>query len=148
MTQLPNSDIFSQVKSLNLPLGEYAVIGSGVMSAYDIRKHEDIDLVVTQDLYKELKNRGWQSKQIKPDFEVIVLDTAEASPKMITLDNYQPSVELLIKKADIINGIAFTKLTDVLDLKRALGRDKDIHDILLIEDFLEKYPDQHTYFRP
>ncbi len=39
MTQLHNNDIFEQVKSLNLPIGKYAVIGSGVMSAYGIRTH-------------------------------------------------------------------------------------------------------------
>ncbi len=109
--------------------------------------HTDIDLVVTHDLYVQLKNQGWQTKQIKPDFEVVVLGIAEASPKMVTLDNYRPNIEELINKADIINNIAFTKLTDVVDSKRALGREKDINDILLIEDFLKKYPDPHTYFR-
>ncbi len=147
MTQLHNDDIFNQVKALNLPIGKYAVIGSGVMSAYNIRTHRDIDLVVTQDLYEELKNQGWQTKQIKPDFEVVFFGVAEASPKMVTLDNYQPNIESLINKADIINDVAFTKLTDVIDFKRALGREKDINDILLIEDFLKKYPDPHTYFR-
>jgi hypothetical protein len=147
MTRIHNDDIFNQVKSLNLPIGEYAVIGSGVMSAYDIRRHKDIDLVVTQDLYEELKNLGWRTKKIKPDFEVVIFGIAEASPKMITLDNYRPNIESLINEADVINGIAFTKLTDVIDFKRALSREKDINDILLIEDFLKKYPDPHTYFR-
>lgn len=147
-TQLPNNDIFSQVKSLNLPLGKYAVIGSGVMSAYNIHKHKDIDLVVTQDLYEELKIRGWQTKQIKLDFEVIVLGISEASYKIVTLDNYQPDVKFLINNADVINEIAFTKLNDVIDFKRALGREKDIQDIILIENFLKKHPQPHTYFKP
>jgi hypothetical protein len=147
MTQILKNDIFDQVRSLNLPIRKYAVIGSGVMSAYDIRTHKDIDLVVTQDLYEELKNQGWQIKQIKPDFEVVVSGIVEASSKMVTSDNYRPNIESLINEADVINGIAFTKLTEVADFKRVLGREKDVSDILLIEDFLKKYPDPHTYFR-
>jgi hypothetical protein len=146
MNIVTKNDIFDQVQSLNLPLGKYAVIGSGVMSAYGIRTHRDIDLVVTQDLYKELKKRGWQTKQINSDFEVVISGIAEASPKMVTLDKYQPNIESLIYNADIIDGVAFTKLGDVVDFKKALGREKDINDILLIEDFLKKYPTPHIYF--
>lgn len=147
MTHTHKHNIFNEVRSLNLPFGNYAVIGSGVMSAYGIRPHKDIDLVVTQDLYEELKKRGWQIKQVKPDFEVVVFGMTEASPKMVTLDNYKPAIESLIDNADVINDIPFTKLLDVIDFKRALGREKDINDILLIEDFLKKYPDPHAYLR-
>lgn len=138
MPPLANNDIFTQVKSLNLPFGEYAVIGSGVMSAYGIRAHRDIDLVITEELFLDLKKNGWKVKQIRPDFEVVVFGIVEASPKMVTLDNYKPDIQKLIKTADNINGVAFTKLTEVIDFKRALGRDKDMKDIEMIEDFLQK----------
>ena len=36
--------IVTEVLALELPLGQYVVIGSGTLSAYGIRKHNDIDL--------------------------------------------------------------------------------------------------------
>lgn len=107
------------------------------MSAHGIRGHQDIDLLVTPDLYDELKQRGWQVKQITADFAVVVCDIFEASPKMMTLPNYKPDIEKLIKTADIINDVAFVKLTDVIDFKRAMGREKDTNDIALIKKYLK-----------
>lgn len=54
-------NIFDHVKSLNLPFGEYVVIGSGVMSAHGIRQHKDVDLLVTPALYETLKKDGLDS---------------------------------------------------------------------------------------
>jgi hypothetical protein len=51
---------------------------------------------------------------------------------MLSLPNYNPDINMLIKNAEIINGLAFTRLTDVIDFKRALGRPKDLVDIDLI----------------
>ncbi len=132
-------NIFDQVKSLNLPFGKYAVIGSGVMSAHNIRVHRDVDLLVTKDLYQELKKRGWKTKSIKPDFEVLVFGDFEASPDMVTLENYKPDISRIIQKADVINDVSFSRLTDVIDFKRALGRDKDLTDISLIEEYLKNH---------
>ncbi len=130
--------IFDQVMTLELPIGEYAVIGSGVMSAYGIRVHNDVDLVVTKELYEELKQKGWKTKMVTPNFEVIENGIFEASPEMITLPNYRPDINSMIKNADIIQNIAFASLNDVIDFKRALGRDKDLVDIQLIQAYLSK----------
>lgn len=130
------NSIFNQVADLNLPFGEYAVVGSGVMSAHGIREHKDIDLLVTPRLYEELKAKGWKEKAIRPDFVVVENDIFEASPNMITLPMYQPDVPKLIREADIINGISFVKLEEVINFKRAMGREKDLKDIDLINNYL------------
>lgn len=134
-----------QVKDLDLPLGGYVVIGSGVMSAYGIRPHQDIDLLVTQNLYEELIERGWKHHQPKPGFDVLTYGIAEAAPNIGT-DAYCPDAHDLISRADIINGIAFTQLSDVIELKEALGRKKDIEDIELIRKFLDRYSEPLKYF--
>ena len=112
------------------------MIGSGTMSAHGIRNHQDIDLLVTDDLYSKLKDAGWEIQWPRPDFEYLKKGTAGASPKMVALSNYSPSLSTLISTADIINGIPFMSLEDLIQFKRALGRDKDIKDIVLIEKYI------------
>lgn len=128
--------IFERVAELGLPLGQYAVIGSGVMAAHGIRDFKDIDLLVTPELYEELKQKGWQEKAVRPDFIVIEKGMAEASPGIMTLPTYRPDISKLIAEADIINGIPFVKLEEVIAFKRAMGREKDFKDIELIENYL------------
>ena len=124
--------IIDQVRSLQLPLGEYAVVGGGVLSAHGIRDHKDIDLLVTPVLYEELKRRGWREYQKKSGHMVLTHGDAEASPAMVCVGAYQPDIRDIIARADIIGGIAFSSLQDAVDFKRALGREKDLRDIELI----------------
>lgn len=130
-------NIFEEVQRLNLPLGEYAVVSSGTMMAHGIREARDIDLLVTPRLYTELKTRGWEAKQLKPTFTVVKNGIAEASPEMIFTGSYRPDIFAIIARAEIINGVVFQTLTDVLDFKRALNRAKDITDIALIAKYLK-----------
>ena len=53
-------NIFDQVKSLNLPLGKYVVVGGGVLAAHGIRDFKDIDILITEELFDELKKNGKQ----------------------------------------------------------------------------------------
>lgn len=45
--------ILEDVKKLNFSKGEYAVVGSGVISVHGIRPHQDVDLIVTKRLFKK-----------------------------------------------------------------------------------------------
>lgn len=130
--------IINQVKALNLPLGQYVVVGSGAMSVHGIRPHKDIDLLVTPELYDELKRRGWQEEEKKPGFFVVHQGDVEASPAMITVNDYRPDIYTVIDNADIIDGAAFMKLDELVLFKTALGREKDLHDLKLITAFLSR----------
>ena len=56
-----------------------------------------------------------------------------------------PRQKNLLKMAEIIEGIPFAPLTEVLKWKKAFGRPKDVVDIELIEQYLEshKHPASH-----
>ncbi|MFC1756735.1 hypothetical protein ACFLZC_01060 [Patescibacteria group bacterium] len=59
-------ELFKKLKELNLPLGKYAVFGSGSMCAHGLRDCNDIDLLVTKDLFEEYKlKEGWSVKKLK-----------------------------------------------------------------------------------
>lgn len=111
------------------------MIGSGVMASYGIRDFKDIDLLVTPELYAELKSKGWQEKVVKPGFVVVENGIFEASPQMISTGNYNPDIQKIIRNADIINDVSFMTLDETINFKRALGREKDLRDIELIGNF-------------
>ncbi len=125
--------IFDEVKKINLPLGQYAVVGSGVMSAHGIRQHGDVDLIVTTELFEKLKKGGWEMSKEKKN--VIKYGNYEADIDC-KYGEYQPNSKELIETAEIINGIPFIKLDEVIKFKKALNRDKDKNDIQLINNYL------------
>lgn len=127
--------IFEDVKKLNLPKGKYAVVGSGVMSAHDIRSHNDVDLIVTKDLFKVLKNSGWCD--VSNRNSVLKKDNYEIDSDF-KYGEYHPDHEELIRDAEIIEGVPFIRLDELIKFKKALGRDKDKKDIDLIEQYLIK----------
>lgn len=131
-------DIIEQVHSLQLPMGQYTVIGSGILSALGIRPHEDIDLLVTRELYDQFKIEGWEENEIVPGFFVVKKGNVEASPDMVSIPGYMPNLKKLIKDAQMISGVPFMSLEELVKFKTALGREKDQKDIKLIDEYKKK----------
>lgn len=128
--------IFEKVKTLNLPVGQFVVFGSGPLTAHGIRESRDIDLLVTSSLYKELKHAGWEEKEWPSGGCYLVKDEIEADDSWHYGD-YNPAPSEVIAKAEIVEGVPFAPLTEVLKWKQAYGRPKDLDDIRLIEDYLK-----------
>lgn len=120
-------DIFSRVKKFDLPLGQYAVFGSGLLDVWGIRKAADLDIVVLPKLYEELKNKGWEERQAN-GFVMLVRDDANITTVQDkpTDGEYCPDRIQLVKEAVIVNGIPFVKVEEVLACKQDYGRAKDI----------------------
>lgn len=131
------NDIFEKVKSLNIPIGSYTVIGSGSMSAHGIRPHNDIDMLVTQEVFSEFKEKGWKLVKHNENFEVLEKDDFEMSVTMNIFGDYNPDIKESIETSEIINGVAFASLKDTMDFKKSLGREKDLKDIELIKKYLD-----------
>ena len=129
-------NIFQKVKELNLPPGQYVVFGSGPLAAHSIRPTRDVDLFVTTALYQQLKNEGWEEKgwpltggkYLSKDDLYEVDDTWHYG-------DYNPAPEAIIAVADIMDGVPFAPLAEVLKWKKAFGRPKDLKDIILIEQY-------------
>src|SRR3989344_4860426 len=106
-------DIIKKVKSLNLPLGQYAVFGSGPMSIRGIRESHDIDLVITTQLYEKLKSLGWKEVISNNGSPVLHDDGLEAADSW-NFGEYNPDVNELIGNSELIRGIPFIKLEEVI----------------------------------
>ncbi len=133
-------DVILRIKSLKLPVGKYVVFGSSVMEVHGIRKARDIDLIVDEDLYKELQRRGWERywffKRVLT-CKALKKDGNEAFSN-IKWKNYQVENEELFKNAEIIDGVPFMQLREYLRYKRLLPREKDKKDVKLLEEYLAK----------
>jgi hypothetical protein len=130
--------IIERIKLLNLPVGKYIVFGSAVTEIHGIRKARDIDLVITRDLYKELKKRGWKRKwnfRRMLTCRALKFGSNEAFTNLFWKD-YQIKTEDLIKNAEFIDGVPFMSLQDYLFYKKHLPREKDKRDVELMENYI------------
>jgi hypothetical protein len=128
-------DIFAQVKALKLPEWQYVVFGAGPLAAHGIRPTNDVDLFVTTALYERLKAAGW-SEHITSTGGLYLADGIYEADDSWDYGAYNPTIEELIDAAEVIQGVPFAPLGEVLKWKRAFGRPKDVVDVRLIEDHL------------
>jgi hypothetical protein len=133
-----NENLFNNLKELNLPIGEYAIFGSGPMGIRDLREMHDIDIIITEKIYNEyVRKNGWEVKNIY-----------ENNDCFRGLVNHNLCIEMwkdwytgwdiieLIKESEIIKGLPFIKLEQLLKWKKFFAKEKDLKDVEIIEKFL------------
>jgi len=130
-------DIFSRIKKFNLPFGQYAVFGSALLDVWRLRSANDLDIIVTPELFDKLKKEGWEEKQGN-GFTILSkgdanITTVQDKP---TDGDYFPDRLELIRNAIIINEIPFVRVEEVVACKTAYGRPKDLQDIKFLKDYL------------
>ena len=62
-------------------------------------------------------------------------DAVEVNPRL-DWESYSTTAEEAIASATIIDGVPFINLNELVTFKRALGRGKDLPDIVIIEEYL------------
>lgn len=125
--------LLGEFKKLNLPDGEYAIYGSGPLAVRDIRKAKDLDIIATDSLYQKLK--GKYPRDSKK--ERIKIGKIEIYPFWA----WEPQIKGLeeaIKRAELIRGLRFVQLNDLVNYKKKMGRPKDFNDIKLIREYLQR----------
>jgi hypothetical protein len=133
-------NIFDKVRKLKLPIGKYVVVG-GVMEAHGIRPARDIDIVVAKDLFDELSKNKWSECRVYPKYyygikKILKKEGLDVISHYSFEDKYYCPLEELVKNADIINGIPFAPIAELLKWKKTALREKDKKDIILIENYL------------
>lgn len=125
-----------ELGTLNLPIGEYVIVSSAVMAARDIRECSDLDLVITEKLFKELslkypviKNEGFSKIVLSENIEALYFGH---NPN----DEYP--AERQIREAEMIEGFPFQNLETCLCFKENSDREKDRVDVVLIKEFLNR----------
>jgi hypothetical protein len=127
--------IAERVKELGLPTGSYAVFGSGPMAVRGMREAKDIDIIITSELFRKLKQDDtWKAEALRDHHEVLNRDGVSL------FDSWAPDswdIPAMIKEADVIEGVPFVKLETVLEWKKIRDLPKDKEDIVMIEKYLK-----------
>jgi len=130
---MSNNDLFQKVKDLKLPIGKYALFGSAPMGIIGLRDCHDIDIIVTEDLWNEYKEKNWKIKTMPHGSQYLINGEIEL------WKDWKPGhwdIKQLIQEAEIINGLPFVKLEKILEWKKLSSREKDLKDVEVIEEFM------------
>lgn len=138
---MTKEEVVTKINQLQLPLGQYIVMGGATLAVRGIRETKDLDILVTPVLFEELKKQfpldpvyeeKWHRQRLKagdvefyPDF-------------YYEKRNLFADVTVLIAGAETIAGIPFQKLPHLMDAKLDTAREKDLQDVALIQDYLAR----------
>ena len=120
-------------KKLKLPDGSYAIYGSGPLGVRGIRDIRDLDVIVTDELYQKLKEKYLRDSKK----ELIKLGEIEIYPIWAWNPTFA-GLKQTINRAELIDGLRFVLLEDLVKWKQKMGRPKDFKDIELINNYLKK----------
>lgn len=130
---------FENLKKLNLPTDHFVVVSSGALSVRNLRDFEDIDVVVTESLWNEMIKKykvginsfGVENLELESDIEIL-------NPAQSIFGNSKiVPIKEIFEQADIFDGIKFINLDHLKKIKKELGREKDLKDIALIDNYLK-----------
>jgi hypothetical protein len=121
-----------ELKALNLQPGDYAIFGSGPLAVRNLREAKDIDFIVSDKIWPDLKNKYLQ--YYNPEKNFVSVGNLEFSN---TWTDFAGDPQALIKNAEFIEGLPFVRLEYVLEWKKNRGSEKDLRDIELINGWLK-----------
>lgn len=124
--------IIQRIKDLNFPFDKFVVIGSGLLDAYGLRSADDIDLVVSDELYESLKAQGEYQELVKHDEAYLAGEKLEI---WLTWGK-DADFRSIYSGSVVIDDIHFINPRLLIEKKRESGRQKDIDDIILLEKHL------------
>ncbi len=118
-----------ELKKLNLPLGQYAIFGSGPLAIRGLRENNDIDIIVTDKLWQNLTKK----------YKKFIVESNHIRIGHISIFHnwlpWFPDASSLIKEAEIINNLPFVKLKHVKQWKEKSPKQKDKDDLTLLKQW-------------
>ncbi len=102
------------------------------MSIRAVRETDDIDLVVTPELFEQLFRSGWSDK-FRPNGKPGLRKECFEAYLDVNTESFDRSISWLIENAELIHGIPCVDLETLVGWKRTYGRAKDLRDIEILE---------------
>ncbi len=130
------------LKRIHMPKDQFVVVSSGALAVRGIREANDIDVIVQPDLWAELTKK-YIVKLNGNGIEVIALDNEIEilNPSQSIFGNSSViKIVDIFKYSDEFDDIKYINLDHLKSIKSALGRDKDLRDITLIEEYMNQQP--------
>lgn len=128
-----SSELFELLCDLELPVGDYAIFGSGPLIVRGIiHAGNDVDVICRDAAWKRVQELG--PLQYLPEHDVDVVTLYEGALSFGTrwaIGEFD--VNELIDTAEFIDGMPFVRLEHVIAYKQIAGRPKDIEHLRLVE---------------
>ena len=132
-------DIKKAISQLSLPDGSFMVVGSGLLDTLGIRAAGDIDLLVSHDVFNNLKHQNYKIQQQEDGSDYISIDRFE-----IMVDWFGNDLETMRESAVYIDEIPYWSLESMREWKCDHAREKDVRDIALIDEYRQQCADIKT----
>ena len=125
---MTKADILKKLHTLNWPTEDYWLVAGGAMVLYGLRPEtHDIDLGCTAARADALERAGVPFRHMDDGsgrwFKV--------SEDIEVFENW------LMDRVELVDGVPVVSLQGLRAMKAALGREKDLRDIALIDAFLQ-----------
>ena len=115
--------LLQRLKELSFPEKEYWVVAGGAMVLHGLRPQtHDIDLGCSTLLADKLEQQGY-----------CVSHCEDGTRKIVYSEDIEIFENWIEGKVEIINGVPVVSIDGLIQMKKKLGRDKDLADIALIE---------------
>ena len=128
-------ELFDQVRALDLPVGDYAILGSGPLIVRRIiEATNDLDIIARGAAWERVRQIGEISKFDDENECVSLFDrqiTFGVTWKYGSFD-----LDQLIDTAEIIDGLPFVELEHVIAYKEAAARPKDREHLISLSRWL------------
>jgi hypothetical protein len=131
---MKKEEILQKVKALQLPKDSYVVFGSCPLAIAGIREANDIDLLVSDEVFAKLEKVGWQELHKSANDKPLTHDVFEAH-KDWNFSSYSPTLAHVLASARVVENIPFASLDEVRKWKISSGRPKDLSDVALIDQY-------------
>jgi len=107
-----------ELDSLNIPKEDYIIFGSGPMAIKGLLEPSDLDVVVRENVYKEMFGN-------KEPIRIGNIELCYTWPDM--------DIEELFNNVEWYDGYPFASISMVRQYKKQMNRQKDIEDLNLLD---------------
>ena len=133
---MDKNQFISETKKLGFDTSEFIVIGSGLLAALELRKVDDIDLVVSEKIFELFANNpDWSKKKFDDGTFYLCNGIYEIGLDWDSTDTL-PNLDDLKLYEIVIGEVPFINPQRLIKWKKWKGRKKDFEDIKLIEQYL------------
>ena len=122
------ADILERLRALNWPAEDYWVVAGAAMVLYGLRPEtRDLDLGCTTARADALAAAGVPFEEM-----------SDGSGRRFTVSGDVEAFEnWLMDRVELVDGVPVVSLQGLREMKRALGREKDLRDVARIDAFLQ-----------
>ena len=123
---ITNEEVLRLLQILNLPIDSYAVCGGALLAHHGLRLNtNDVDLLVTPELYQRLLTQWKARSQSRPDCPAIEIDgvRVEAFASINFTDSDKALEYIERHQLGMTTGIPLVRLEDMLEWKRLILRE-------------------------